>query len=98
MTTNNTLRHTPVYQSLSRPNLLLGAERELVLFAAMMTVVLIVACANWVATVLGILLWVGFIPLLQRMAKIDPMLSTIFIRYLRKQSYYPARSTPFCQK
>ena len=92
------LRETPIYRSLHRPNLILGGERELVLLSAIFAGGLIVTSLNWVATVFGLTLWLLALPLLRRMAKVDPQLNRIYLRFLLKQSYYPARSRPFCQR
>jgi type IV secretion system protein VirB3 len=89
------LRCTPVYRALHRPNLILGGERELVLFTALLAGGLALTAQNLVATLISGLVWFGVIGLLRRMAHADPRMSLVYARQLRYQRYYPARSRPF---
>jgi len=77
-------------------NLLLGAERRLILLL-ISSVVLIV---NNIPTLIGIslaavLFGVGLIAF-RMMAIKDPFLSEIYISHIKLRPYYPARATPFC--
>ncbi|HZZ65953.1 MAG TPA: conjugal transfer protein TrbD [Candidatus Baltobacteraceae bacterium] len=83
-------RLTPVRQSLCRPMLLAGAERELVVATGMIAAILIFALGHLITTVAGIALWLVCFVVLQRMAKYDPHLSRVFIRHMNKRPYYPA--------
>ena len=92
MTENNTTR-AAIHQSLARPMLLAGAERG-------------PAAANWISGA-GILfggglhwytigasvflLTIGHWALIQA-AKFDPHLSRVYLRHIRYQRWYPARS------
>jgi type IV secretory pathway TrbD component len=89
------LRRTPIHRALYRPNLILGGERELVLFTALLAGGLAVSAQNAVAAAVGAAVWLGVIPLLRMMAKADPRLSRVYLRHLRYRAYYPARSRPF---
>lgn len=91
---NGGLRRTPLPRALHRPNLLLGGERELVLFTALLAGGLAVTAVNAVAAVVATVVWFGCIGLLRRMAKADPRLSRVYLRHLRYRPYYPARSRP----
>jgi type IV secretory pathway TrbD component len=66
---------TVVRQSMLRPMLLLGGERELVIMSGMLA---------------GILFWMGALFVLQRMAKDDADLSKVYIRHVNRKVYYPA--------
>jgi type IV secretion system protein VirB3 len=89
------LRRTTFHRALHRPNLMLGGERELVLFTALLAGGLAVAAQNWVATGISLLLWFVGIAFLRMMAKADPYMSRIYLRQLRYQGYYAPRSRPF---
>lgn len=89
------LRMTEVRRALHRANLLMGGERELVMFTALVAGGLIVTAQTWIATLVGLGLWFGLIGFLRAMAKADPRLSHVYTRHLQYQPYYPARSRPF---
>lgn len=89
------LRRTSLHRALLRENLLLGGERELVLFSGIISVAIAVSGLNLVAIITGAVLWFGCIAGLRAMAKVDPYLSKIYQRQLIYSFYYNARSTPF---
>jgi len=85
-------RRTPIHPSLTRPLLLGGAERELVLMNGTMIAALIFGVGfHWVSLTLAVLLATVGHWALTRAAKYDPRLSRIYVRHVRYQSYYPAR-------
>lgn len=89
------LRETKVHRALHRPQLILGGERELMLFSALVAGGLAVASLNLVAAIAGALIW-GFCAYgLRRMAKADPNLSKIFARHVKYSDIYPAHSRPW---
>ena len=89
------LRLVEIRRSLNRPNHIAGAERELVLVTGLITVALIVVAMNFIAALVGVILWFVTIVFLRIMAKADPQMSQVFIRSQRYQNYYRAYSTPF---
>jgi type IV secretion system protein TrbD len=88
------LRRTPIRRVLHRQNLLLGGERELVLMTAIACGALVVAM-NTVAIAGGAAIWLVALPAFRWMAKADPQMTRVFIRYRKFRGYYPARSRPF---
>lgn len=88
------LRKIPIYQALNRPNLLFGAERELVIIVGIIVFALVFLALSIPAFILGLCLWVVMVGFLRMMAKADPMMSKIYRRQLHFQSYYPARANP----
>ncbi len=88
------LRKIPIYRSLTRPSLLIGAERELVLVTGMLAAMLIFAAQTVLGLSLGLLLWGIGVYLLRQMGKADPMMSRIYIRHVQYRAYYPAHSRP----
>lgn len=82
------------HQSLIRPNLLLGCDRDLFLFSGLAAFILIVMSQNWTAAFIGAFIWFSALALLQRMAKADPLMRLVYLRHRIYQIYYPPRSTP----
>ena len=85
-------REVVIHQSANRPHLLLGADRELVLFAALLSAMLIFALVTWWGVLTGIALWFLSVAVLSRMGKADPLLRHVYLRHLRYEPYYPAKS------
>jgi type IV secretion system protein VirB3 len=85
-------RRALIHPSLTRPLLLGGAERELVLVNGTVIAALIFGVGfHWVSlTIAALLATVGHW-MLTRAAKYEARLSRIYIRHVRYQPYYPAR-------
>jgi type IV secretory pathway TrbD component len=86
---------TPIHESLNRPILLMGGERNLVLMLAVIAGVFILSLAKLWAAIAGLFLWTVGQWTLARAASYDPLLSKTGPRSLRYRRYYPARATPF---
>lgn len=87
-------RRTPIHPSLTRPLLLGGAERELVLMNGTTIAALIFGVgAHWASITLAVLLATVGHWGLTRAAKHDPQMSRIYVRHVRYQDYYPAHAT-----
>ena len=86
----DTPRTIPIHQALLQPLLLLGAERELVIVAAVTTAMLVFTLANAYFAVAGAILWILSVAALQRLAKIDEQMSRVYVRHVRYGRYYPA--------
>ena len=84
-------RETVIHQSANRPHLLLGCDRELVLFAALMSAMLIFALVTWWAIVAGVAIWIGAVAVLSRMGRFDPMLRQVYVRHVKYRAFYPAK-------
>jgi len=89
------LRRTSLHRALHRPTLLLGGDRELVIATGMMSFGIAMAALNLVAVIVGTILWFVCLALLRTMAKADPDMRHVYVRYLKYRSYYPPRSRPF---
>lgn len=87
-------RETPIHRSLVRPNLLAGADRELVLINIFTAVALVFGAGpSWVTVgVAALQLTLGQLALVQA-AKIDPLFRRVYLRHVRYAAYYPARSS-----
>lgn len=91
------LVRTRIHRALSRPNLLMGADRELVLLTGLAAVILIFVVLTWYATFLGIAIWVVSVAAMRMMAKADPLMRKVYIRHIRYRPAYRATSTPWRQ-
>jgi len=85
-------REIVLHQSINRPNLIMGGDRELVLFAAMIAAILAFALMTWWGMILAAVIWPCAIWALSRMAKADPIMRQVYIRHIRYAAYYPAKS------
>jgi type IV secretion system protein VirB3 len=84
-------REIVIHQSANRPHLLLGGDRELVLFAALMSAMLIFALVTWWGIVAGVALWIASIAILSRMGRFDPVLRQVYVRHVKYLAFYPAK-------
>jgi len=73
----------------------MGAERRLVLAAGALAGSLVFVAMTLMSIVIGIVLWGIAIFAFRRMAKVDPHMSEVYLRYIKYRKYYPARSTPW---
>jgi len=89
------IRTVPVRRAGNRDNLVLGGDRELVMFAGLLAGALIFSAHDIKAAIFGLLLWVGALQVFRIMAKADPKMRFVYLRQRRYQPYYAARSTPF---
>ena len=93
--TFSNLHHSRIHRALSRPNLLLGADRELVLLTGLAAVILIFVVLTWFSVLLGLLVWSGIVGILRMMAKADPMMRHVYLRHIRYRPHYRPTSTPW---
>lgn len=88
-------RFTVIHRSLHRPQVIMGGERNLMLFSMLVAVTLIVSALNLFAACIGVMIWLFCVYGLRRMAKADPQMSKVYQRQLRYAHYYAPRSGPF---
>ncbi|GEO85924.1 conjugal transfer protein TrbD [Allorhizobium sp. NPDC080224] len=84
-----------IHRALSRPNLLMGADRELVLLSGLAAVILIFVVLTWYAAIFGVALWLVAVAALRMMAKADPLMRRVYLRHVSYKSLYRATSTPW---
>lgn len=89
------LTRSRVHRALSRPNLLMGADRELVLLTGLAAAMLIFVVLTWYAAMLGIAIWILAVAALRMMAKADPLMRQVYVRHVAYRPYYRATSTPW---
>jgi type IV secretory pathway TrbD component len=76
------LRRNRIHRALSRPNLLMGADRELVLLTGLAAVILIFVVLTVYSALFGVAVWIVIVGLLRMMAKSDPLMRKVYMRYL----------------
>ena len=94
---NSSDQQTPIHESLNRPILLMGGERQLVLMLVVVAGVFVFSLAKLWAFAAGIALWLTGQWVLSRTATYDPQLSRTGPRSLRFLRYYPSAATPFAK-
>ena len=89
------IRTVPIRRAGNRPSLILGGDRELVMFSGLLAGALIFSAQEVKAAIFGVVLWFMAVQAFRVMAKADPKMRYVYLRQRRYQTYYPARSTPF---
>ena len=89
------LARSRIHRALSRPNHLMGADRELVLLTGLATAILIFVVLTWFSALFGIAIWVVVIGALRIMAKADPMMRKVYVRHIGYRPSYRPTSTPW---
>src|SRR5579872_704693 len=85
-------RQIAIHPSVDRPRLILGADREMVLFIGLISAILVFALVTWWSILLGTGLWLTGVALLVRMGKADTQMRKVYLRHVRYQAFYPAKS------
>ncbi len=89
------LSHSRIHRALSRPNLLMGADRELVLVAGLAAIILIFVVLTWYAALFGVAFWIFTVGVLRMMAKADPMMRRVYLRHVGYRHHYRPTSSPW---
>ncbi len=89
------LERSRIHRALSRPTLLFGADRELVLVTGLASVILVFVILKVIAAVIGIALWIVMVGLLQMMAKADPLMRKVYLKHIKYRNFYRPTSTPW---
>jgi type IV secretory pathway TrbD component len=86
-------REAVFHQSINRPNLMMGGDREMVLFAALISgLVGFTNMTSWWGLVIAALFFPCAIWGLTRMAKEDPLMRKVYISHMRYGRFYPAKA------
>ncbi|MES5047136.1 conjugal transfer protein TrbD [Rhizobium nepotum] len=89
------LHRNRIHRALSRPNLLMGADRELVLITGLAAVILIFVVLTVYSALFGIAVWVVVVGLLRMMAKADPFMRQVYARHISYRPYYKPTTSPW---
>lgn len=87
----NSKKITPLFQSLTRPILILGGERENVILIACLSLMLWTAGRDVISIVLAIVVWTAGVIISKVVAKADPWATKVFLKSIQYQDFYPAR-------
>jgi type IV secretion system protein VirB3/type IV secretion system protein VirB4 len=86
-------RVLPIHQSLHRHAHVLGAEREPVMTAALIALLVGVGGLTVISAIAAASFWIIAVFALRRMAKADPVMSRVWLRHIRQQDFYPAKAS-----
>ena len=85
-------RVLPIHQSLHRHAHVLGAEREPVMTAALIALLVGIGGLTAISAIAAASFWIIAVFALRRMAKADPVMSRVWLRHIRQQDFYPAKA------
>lgn len=86
-------REVIFHRSANRAHLLLGCDRELALSAVFICALVAFSLMSiWGVFVAGFL-WSLFMAALSRMGKADPMMRQVYLRHVKYQPFYAAKSS-----
>ena len=88
-------RRNRIHPALSRPNQLMGADRELVLITGLAAVILIFVVLTVYSALFGVAVWVVMVGALRMMAKSDPFMRQVYIRHVSYKPTYKATTSPW---
>lgn len=89
------LTRSRIHRALSRPNHLMGADRELVLLTGLAAIILIFVVLTWFSALFGVAIWIAVVAALRMMAKADPMMRQVYLRHIGYRPTYRPTSTPW---
>lgn len=89
------LQRKRIHRALSRPNLLMGGDRELVLITGLAAVILIFVVLTVYSAMLGVVVWILVVGILRMMAKADPMMRKVYVRHVSYRPVYKATTSPW---
>lgn len=87
-----------INKSLTRYQLMFGAERELLIFLALASVLIPYSDLTIITICIGIIIWCVGLFFLRRLAKLDPIFFKVFQRFYSHQKYYPAKTPRWSKK
>jgi len=85
-------RETAFFESINRPNLLMGADRKLVLFAATMSAAIAISAMALWSICVGVVIWPFALQVFRMMAKADPLMFPVYLKHVQYLKSYPAKS------
>lgn len=83
----------PIHRSLHRPPLVLGGDREMVMFSALGAILVGLGGFSLLSALCGFLFWLISLHWLRKWGKADPLLCRVYFQNQKyKQKYLAARS------
>ena len=87
--------NAPIRRSLHRHTLVLGGDRELVMFSGLGAFLTALGGFSLVSAVCGLAFWLAALFWLRKWAKEDPLMRHVWLRHIRQQDLYPAKTPVF---
>jgi type IV secretion system protein TrbD len=78
--------------SLSRPQQLLGGDRELVILSGLGAALMAVSVMTFLSFLIAFFGFGAIVAVLARIGKADPMMRKVYSRHLQYKDFYPAKS------
>jgi type IV secretion system protein VirB3 len=78
--------------SLSRPQQLLGGDRELVIVSGLGAGLMAVSVMTFLSFLIAFLSFGAIVAVLARIGKVDPIMRKVYSRHLQYKDFYPAKS------
>jgi type IV secretory pathway TrbD component len=85
-------REVVFHQSINRPNLIMGCDRELFLSISGLCGILAFSIMTLWGVALAAVIWPCSVWALSRMAKADPIMRKVWRKHVQYKPYYPAKS------
>lgn len=85
-------REVLFHQSINRPNLMMGCDRELFLMSSIICGVMAFSIMTLWGVMLAAVIWPCAVWSLSRMAKADPIMRKVWRKHVQYKPYYPAKS------
>jgi len=87
--------NAPIRRSLHRHSLVLGGDRELVMFSGLGAFLTALGGFSLFSAVCGLAFWLIALYWLRKWAKEDPLMRPVWLRHIRQQDHYPAKTSAF---
>jgi type IV secretion system protein TrbD len=78
--------------SLSRPQQLLGGDREMVILSGLGAALMAVSVMTFLSFLMAFLGFGTIVAVLAKIGKADPMMRKVYSRHLQYKDFYPAKS------
>ena len=82
-----------IHKSLHRPNLVLGGDRELVMFSGLLAFLVGFGGFTLYSAAIGIAFWLVALMKIRAVCKKDPLIRKVWLQSARQQAYYFAHPT-----
>ncbi|MDL2226459.1 VirB3 family type IV secretion system protein [Deltaproteobacteria bacterium OttesenSCG-928-M10] len=89
---------SPIRRSLHRHTLVLSGDRELVMFSGLGAFLTALGGFSLISAACGLFFWLIALYWLRKWAKQDPLMRHVWLRHIRQQDLYPARTTVFLKQ
>lgn len=86
----------PIHRSLHRPPLVLGGDRELVMFSALGAFLVGLGGFTLFSALCGFLFWLASLHWLRKWGKIDPLMCRVYFQSLKYRKKYLAGKSVWC--